>query len=242
MRARRGKGPFRPDRHRDHGARRARRPRGDGTAQGREVRRAPPGDAAERGRLQPRLGDRLAQRGDDRRRHRSDGGRVRPLARPPALRRRPRLASQAPVRGSLPWIVGTAAAAIVAAALTGAFVAGRYEGELGQMARELAATRQRLQREVALYRSAADLLRDPTTGGQLVVANLPPATPGKAYELWTIGEGAPRPAGVFRVDALGRATHRVEPVEGGVRVFAVTLEPERGVPAPTGPTVLASAK
>src|SRR5437899_2760052 len=177
-----------------------------------------------------------------------------------------RLASQAPVRDSLRWIVGTAAAAIVAAALTGAFVAGRYEGALGQMARELAATRQRLQREVALYRNAADLLRDPTTqvvtlrglgpsagatgrmiwhpaaGGQLVVANLPPAPPGKAYELWTIGEGAPRPAGVFRVDALGRATHRAEPVAGGVRVFAVTLEPERGVPAPTGPTVLASAK
>jgi len=82
----------------------------------------------------------------------------------------------------------------------------------------------------------------PAAGGQLVVANLPPAPPGKAYELWTIGEGAPRPAGVFRADALGRATHRVEPVEGGVRVFAVTLEPERGVPAPTGPTVLASAK
>src|SRR5207245_2772556 len=156
--------------------------------------------------------------------------------------------------------------AIGAASLTGAVGAGRYEGQLGQMARELAATRQRLQREVALYRNAADLLRDPTTqvvtlrglgpsagatgrmiwhpaaGGQLVVANLPPAPPGKAYELWTIGEGAPRPAGVLRVDALGRATHRAEPVEGGVRVFAVTLEPERGVPAPTGPTVLASAK
>src|SRR5207237_8693319 len=76
------------------------------------------------------------------------------------------------------------------------------------------------------------------------VANLPPPPPSKAYELWTIGEGAPRPAGVFRVDAEGRATHRVEPVEGGkpVKVFAVTLEPEGGVPAPTGPMVLASAK
>lgn len=172
------------------------------------------------------------------------------------------------VRGSFPWIVGTAAAAIVAAALTGAFVAGRYEAALGQMARELAATRQRLQREVAFYRGATDLLRDPTTrvvalrglgpspgatgrmiwhpavGGQLFVANLPAAPPGKAYELWTIGEGAPRPAGVFRVDAEGRAIHRVEPVEGSkpVRVFAVTLEPEHGAPAPTGPMVLASPK
>ncbi|HYY06770.1 MAG TPA: anti-sigma factor [Candidatus Limnocylindria bacterium] len=190
-------------------------------------------------------------------------------AAPPSASRRTR------ARGRIPWIVGAAAAAVVAAAFTGAFVAGHYEARLGHMARELAATRERLQREVAalndqlaVYRSAADLLRDPATqvvtlrglgpgpratgrviwhqaaGGQLLVANLPPAPPGKAYELWTIGEGAPRPAGVFRVDAAGRATHRVEPVEGGkpVKVFAVTLEPEHGVPAPTGPMVLASAQ
>ena len=143
------------------------------------------------------------------------------------------------------------------------------------MARELAATRQRMQREVAdlndalaAYRSAADLLRDPTTrvvmlrgvgpspgatgrviwnqvaGGQLFAANLPSVPQGKAYVLWMIGAGSPRPAGVFRVDAEGRATHHVAPAEGGepVEAFAVTLEPERGVPAPTGPRVLASAK
>ena len=187
---------------------------------------------------------------------------------PPASPRRER------ARGAFPWVAGAAAAAIVAAALTGAFVAGHYEARIGQTARELTATRQRLEREIAAltdqlaaYRSAADLLRDPATrvvtlrglgpspeatgwviwhqaGGQLFVANLPPAPPGKAYELWTIGETAPRPAGVFRVDAEGRATHRVEPVEGGkpVKVFAVTLEPEGGVPAPTGPMVLASTK
>src|SRR5437773_4238062 len=190
-------------------------------------------------------------------------------AAPPARPRRER------GRGRIPWIVGAAAAAVVAAAFTGAFVAGHYEARLGQVARELAATRQRLEGEIAVlndqlaaYRSAADLLRDPATrvvvlrglgaspgatgwliwhqtvGGQLFVANLPPPPPSKTYELWTIGEGAPRPAGVFRVDAEGRATHRVEPVEGGkpVKVFAVTLEPEGGVPAPTGPMVLASAK
>jgi anti-sigma-K factor RskA len=190
-------------------------------------------------------------------------------ARPGAPSRRARR------RGGLAWAVGTAAAAIVAAALTGAFVAGRYEAQLGQMAREAAATRQRLQGEVAalndqlaVYRSAADLLRDPATqvvtlrglgpspgatgrivwhharGGQLFAANLPPAPAGKAYELWTIGAGPPRPAGLFRVDADGRATHRVEPGAGGapVKIFAVTLEPEGGVPAPTGPMVLASTK
>ena len=85
-------------------------------------------------------------------------------AAPPARPRRER------GRGRIPWIVGAAAAAVVAAAFTGAFVAGHYEARLGQVARELAATRQRLQREVAtlndqlaVYRSVADLLGDPAT-------------------------------------------------------------------------------
>lgn len=176
-------------------------------------------------------------------------------------------------RGWLAWAVGTAAAAIAAAAFTGGVVASRYEARLGLMARETAALRQRLQRDIvalegqlAVYRSAAELLRDPATqiltlrgvgpspqatgrvvwhavnGGHLFVANLSPPPEGKAYELWTIGEGAPQPAGVFQVDAEGRGSHRIAPVDAPkpVKVFAVTLEPAGGVPAPTGPTVLAS--
>lgn len=174
---------------------------------------------------------------------------------------------------TLVWAVGTLAAMIAGAAFTGAFVAARYEGRLGQMARETAALRERVQRDeaalreqIAVYGSAVDLLRDPQTqivtlhglgpspqasgrviwnpssGGHVFVANLPPAPAGKAYEMWTIGEGAPQPAGLFQVDASGRGSHRVAAVEGGkpVKVFAVTLEPEAGVPAPTGPMVLAS--
>ncbi|MEK7385900.1 MAG: anti-sigma factor, partial [candidate division NC10 bacterium] len=176
-------------------------------------------------------------------------------------------------RGWLAWAVGTAVAAIAAAAFTGGVVASRYEARLGLMARETAALRQRLQRdiialegELAVYRSAAELLRDPATqvlalrgvgpspqatgrvvwhavnGGHMFVANLPPPPPGKAYELWTIGAAAPQPAGVFQVDAQGRGSHRIVPVDAAkpVRVFAVTLEPAGGVPAPTGPMVLAS--
>jgi hypothetical protein len=180
---------------------------------------------------------------------------------------------RAPARRAswVPWAAGTAAAAVVAAMLTGGLVASRYEARLGQMARETAAVRERLQRneaalreQVADFRAAVELLRDPATrvvelrgtgpspeasgrliwhetaGGQLFVANLPPAPSGKAYELWTLGGPAPRPAGVFQVDAAGRATHRVEPAPGQPPRFAVTLEPEAGVPAPTGPIVLAS--
>jgi anti-sigma-K factor RskA len=150
------------------------------------------------------------------------------------------------------------------------WVAVQYEARLGQMARETAAVKDRLarqeaalQEQVALYRGAVELLRDPATrvvdlrgqgaesaasgrvvwndsaGGHLVVAGLRPAPAGKVYEAWTIGGTAPKPAGLFTVDQEGRALHRV-PAESGVKVFAVTLEPAGGVPAPTGPIVLAS--
>jgi len=173
----------------------------------------------------------------------------------------------------LVWAVATLAAMIAGAAFTGTFVASRYEGRLGQMAREAAALRERVQKDeaalreqIAVYQGAVDLLRDPatevvtlhglgaspeatgrviwnpTSGGHVFVANLPAAPAGSAYEMWTIGEGAPQPAGLFKVDASGRGTHRIAAVEDGkpVKVFAVTLEPEAGVPAPTGPMVLAS--
>ena len=109
------------------------------------------------------------------------------------------------------------------------------------------------QRHLALQESFAGLVESLVraltdlatwTGGHVFVANLPSAPTGKAYEMWTIGDAAPQPAGVFQVDTAGRGTHRIPPVEGGkpVKVFAVTLEPEGGVPAPTGPMVLASSK
>jgi anti-sigma-K factor RskA len=171
----------------------------------------------------------------------------------------------------VPWAAATGAVAGIAALLTGGMVASRYEARLGVMARETAAVRERLRREdaalreqVAAYRDAVELLRDPATrvielrgagsspdasgrllwheqvGGHLLVAGLPPAPAGKAYQLWALGGAVPLPAGVFQVDATGKATHRVEPMSPPPARFAVTLEPEAGVPAPTGPVVLGS--
>lgn len=173
-------------------------------------------------------------------------------------------------RGWLRWAAATAVVAAAAAMFAGAWVAVRYEARLGQMARETAAVRERLarndaalQEQLAFYREAVELLRDPATrvvdlrgqasasaasgrmiwndsgGGHLFVAGLAPAPAGKTYELWTIADAAPKPAGLFAVDAQGRAVHRVA-AEPGVKVFAVSLEPEGGVSAPTGPIVLAS--
>jgi anti-sigma-K factor RskA len=164
----------------------------------------------------------------------------------------------------------TAVAAAAAAVFAGTWVAVRYEARLGQMARETSAVKERLTRseaalreQVALYQGAVELLRDPATrvvdlrgqgpasaasgrmiwhetaGGHLFVAGLAPAPAGKTYELWTIAGAAPKAAGLFAVDEQGRAQQRV-PADAGVKVFAVTLEPEGGTPAPTGPIVLAS--
>lgn len=122
-----------------------------------------------------------------------------------------------------------------------------------------------LRDEVAGARAVTELLRDPATrvvvlnglpaapgatgrvvwhekaGGRLYVTGLPTPPPGKTYELWTISGATPKPAGTFDVDSRGGAVRAVAPAEDGpVKVFAITLEPEGGVPAPTGPMVLAS--
>ena len=200
-----------------------------------------------------------------------------PVAPPDALRatlvrrvaasRRP-----APLRWQR-WAVGTAAAALAAAALSGVYVSARYEARLGEMAREQARLKEALARsetvlreQAAFYRGAVELLHDPATrvvdlrgqaaaptavarmvwhdasGGLLFAANVSPAPAGKTYELWTIAGAAPRAAGVFAPDAFGRATLAVPATPPGtpVTVFAVTLEPEGGVDAPTGPMILAS--
>jgi anti-sigma-K factor RskA len=119
--------------------------------------------------------------------------------------------------------------------------------------------------QLEMYRRVVELLGDPATrvvelrgsgpnaeasgrvvwheraGGHLIVTKLPPLPAGKAYEAWMLGGPAPRPAGVFTVDASGQGSRKLEPTEGvPAKAFAVTVEPEGGVPEPTGPIVLAS--
>lgn len=78
----------------------------------------------------------------------------------------------------------------------------------------------------------------------LIASGLQPPPPGKAYEVWVIGESKrPVPAGVFTPAADGTALVHLPRVEETARprTFAVTLEPEAGSAAPTGPMVLAGA-
>ncbi len=165
-----------------------------------------------------------------------------------------------PLHRWLGWATMAAAAMVIGALASSLLLANRYETRFAELASELA----RLRGERAQTQAVVDLLRDPATrlialqgtepssgatarviwhetaGGLLMVAKLPPAQPGKTYELWTFSGGRPRPAGIFDVDASGAATHHIAPTGGRVEGFAVTLEPAGGVPAPTGPIVLAA--
>ena len=143
---------------------------------------------------------------------------------------------------------------------------GQMARETAAVKERLARNEASLREQAALYRGAVELLRDPATrvvdlraqgpapaaggrmiwndvgGGHLFVAGLPPTPAGKTYALWTIVAGTPRLAGLFGVDAGGRGILRIAPASTGAaaRVFVVTVEPEGGVPTPTGPIVLAS--
>ncbi|MEP6921411.1 MAG: anti-sigma factor [bacterium] len=84
---------------------------------------------------------------------------------------------------------------------------------------------------------------DKTGRAFLMAKGLPPAPAGKAYQLWFIKEGKPMPGRVFATDASGQGTLNDQiPAEAlnASAVFAITMEPENGVPAPTGKVYLSS--
>jgi anti-sigma-K factor RskA len=171
-------------------------------------------------------------------------------------------ASERPARARWAWVLGGAVAAGLAAVVAGLAVSATYQQRLDALAQEARTLREELKNQ----QSVVSLLRDPATqvvtlagqtpspeararmvwnasaGGVLMAEGLPAAPPGKAYQLWAItGDRAPVPAGVFTVPPGGSGTVRVPTLPGVSRVdvFAVTLEPEGGRPAPSGAMYLA---
>jgi anti-sigma-K factor RskA len=144
--------------------------------------------------------------------------------------------------------------AAAAAALFAAFV-----GIVGYQAERLKA----IESQLALQRKIEELLRDPQArvvdlkGGDsapaasgrvlwkgsqlaLLAAGLPALPKQKIYELWAIVDNKPIPAGLYSTDAEGRVSgiHTLPQTLAKVDAFALTLEPEGGLPAPSGPMVL----
>lgn len=84
--------------------------------------------------------------------------------------------------------------------------------------------------------AGAFLLFDPVTKKAWLYAfNLPALPNGKVYQLWAIGD-KPVSAGVFGVDTGQKGRMMVRNLSEFARMkkFAVTVEPDGGVPQPTG--------
>ncbi len=74
----------------------------------------------------------------------------------------------------------------------------------------------------------------------LTTTRLPELPAGRTYQLWVLTDGAPVSAGVFRPDPSGGTSVVFDtpvslPAPAGM---AVSIEPDGGVPAPTGDIVL----
>lgn len=75
----------------------------------------------------------------------------------------------------------------------------------------------------------------------MVTYNLRPPKPGKTFQVWLVTDDAKISAGTFKPDAAGKtfmhARYALD--RNALRAVAITEEPEGGVPAPTGPMVIA---
>lgn len=91
--------------------------------------------------------------------------------------------------------------------------------------------------------AAARAFVNPREGrGVFYAFNLQPLGTDRTYQLWAIVEGTPVSAGIFDVDAQGQGSLQMEgvpPLEE-IQAWAVTVEPQGGVPQPTGQMVLKS--
>lgn len=70
--------------------------------------------------------------------------------------------------------------------------------------------------------------------------DLPALPRDKTYQLWFITDGKPVSAGTFSVDERGTGSLRVGLIDdvAGIQAWAVTVEPQGGVPQPTGEMML----
>jgi|GEM_PF-711416 len=89
--------------------------------------------------------------------------------------------------------------------------------------------------------SSGRLLWDTKTNDAiLLVSNVPELVPGQTYQFWVVEDGEPHSMGTFMVNQNGEHMMKINcmPEEKGEIEFAVTLEPEGGMPEPTGATYL----
>jgi anti-sigma-K factor RskA len=85
----------------------------------------------------------------------------------------------------------------------------------------------------------AGVLYNARMGMVMCAAQMLPPPPGKSYQLWLVpAQGAPVSLGVFSAKQVRVAMTAHVPPGMTAKAFAVTMEPEGGMPQPTGPKVL----
>lgn len=136
------------------------------------------------------------------------------------------------------------------------------QDEMARLSRDLQTTQQQLKREREISemftapdtrvatltgtemapRAQARLAYNKSGSAMMIVDGLPPAPPGKDYQIWFIADGKPVPGGVFKPDSAGHVEmHDQVPLQArSAAAFAITLEPQGGTPAPTGQKYLLS--
>jgi hypothetical protein len=79
----------------------------------------------------------------------------------------------------------------------------------------------------------------PSHGVLLIAGDLPPAPPGKAYEMWTIRDGKAKAAGMFQSAPDGSAMHMQHATVANNDAVAVTMENEAGADQPSSTPLFA---
>jgi anti-sigma-K factor RskA len=142
-------------------------------------------------------------------------------------------------------IVVAAAAVILLA--TGAFVVGRQAGTEGGFAAEASGvmeqpdTRTSALTVTGTGTGTFGVVWSPSSQKAIVMGDsLPDPGPGKVYELWLVDDSGAHAVRLLD-KADGRQVRRVVTVDGSPTQWAVTVEPEDGVDAPTGDVIFAGA-
>ena len=90
-------------------------------------------------------------------------------------------------------------------------------------------------------RAAGRAFLSASNGLLFAASQLPPLPAGRTYQVWFLTPGAPISAGLVKPDQTGRVTAAfdVPPGAASPKGLAVSIEPDGGVPAPTGAIYLA---
>jgi anti-sigma-K factor RskA len=84
-------------------------------------------------------------------------------------------------------------------------------------------------------------LWSPSRGLVVAASNMPVLPAGRVYQLWVVTSSTKVSAGIIRPDSAGRFQAASRVTAPRATAIAVTIEPEGGVPQPTGSIYLAGA-